>query len=51
MPPIVGVPLFDKCHDGPSSYIGCLATFFNTGIMLFVRINVTKKAKTNVING
>jgi hypothetical protein len=34
-PPIVGVPLFDKCHEGPSSYIGCFAHFDKTGIKIF----------------
>ena len=50
IPPIVGVPLFDKCHDGPSSYIGCCAFIFKYGINFFsmraVRMRVNKKTKT-----
>ena len=49
-PPIVGVPDFDTCQDGPSVYIGCLADSFKIGIISLprntVRVSVNKKAKT-----
>lgn len=41
IPPIVGVPLFRKCHFGPSSYIGCLAICESFGI-IFLVIKIVK---------
>ena len=49
-PPMVGVPDFDICHFGPSSYIGCSARFFKRGIIRraqrTVAVNVKRKTMT-----
>ena len=45
-PPIVGVPALEECHDGPPSYMGCLACAFSFGIRRRVISEVVIKEKS-----